>query len=172
MITVLTFIKCEISKGIINPNHWNNVDAILDVKIHEAIMTFDREVWKIKFAFYSLFIVLEIKHVNPSFSIFYAVEDGKLRSGDETLHLYRVITFFLSFFKVGLVYLDYKVSLEDGSPRNLLQAGREKLNIRKVPDLCWLIELSHLITVHDRSKHALDLCIGIIHWDILIKEEV
>lgn len=44
MITILGFVKSQVGKGIVNTDHWDNVNSILDVKVHEAIMTFDAEV--------------------------------------------------------------------------------------------------------------------------------
>ncbi len=107
MITVLTFIKSEISKGEVHPNDWNDIDTVLDVKIHEAIMTFDREVLKIKLALHAFLIILEVQHIDPCLSILDAVENGELRSGDESLHLYWILILFLRFFKVSLVHLNH-----------------------------------------------------------------
>jgi hypothetical protein len=44
MVTVLTLIKSEVCQRVVHPNDWYDIDTILDIKIHEAIMTFDREV--------------------------------------------------------------------------------------------------------------------------------
>jgi hypothetical protein len=87
MIAVLTLIKSEVGQRVVHPNDRNDVDTVLNVKIHEAIVTLDREVLEIKFPFHTFLVVLEVKHVNTSLGIFDAVENGKFGSGDEALHL-------------------------------------------------------------------------------------